>query len=150
MLTEVKRILIVDDNDRDVKLTVNALRKNNFANEIDIVNDGEEALDYLYRRGKFTDVVKGNLAIILLDIKMPGMGGIETLKEIRNDPQFKLVPVIILTSSKEENDLVESFRLGANAYVVKPVDMQQFIEAIKLLGQFWVVINEPPPIKLGK
>jgi CheY-like chemotaxis protein len=147
MNTEVKRILIVDDSPKDIELTISALGEKNLANEVAIAEDGEEALDYLYKRGKFVDYDQGNPAVILLDIKMPKMNGIEVLKHIRSNPEFKSIPVIMVTSSGEERDLVESYKLGANAYVVKPVDIAQFIDAIKVLGQFWVVINQlPSPI----
>lgn len=145
MNVEVKRILIVDDSPNDVELTIAALAKNNLANEIVVAEDGEEALDYLYKRGKFATYEKGNPAIILLDIKMPKMDGIEVLKHIRSEPEFKLIPVIMVTSSREEKDLVESYNLGANSYVVKSVDIVQFINAIKTLGQYWIVVNQPPP-----
>ena len=146
MKAEIKKILIVDDSPNDVELTIKALKKNNLANEIDVAEDGEEALDYLYKRGKFTGRENVNPAVIIMDIKMPKVNGIEVLKHIRFNPEFKLIPVIMLTSSGEEKDLVESYKLGANAYVVKPVDITQFIEAIKVLGQFWAVINQPPPV----
>jgi two-component system response regulator len=144
MIADVKRILIVDDSPEDVELTIASLVENNLANEISVAEDGEEALDYLYKRGKF---VNGNglPAVILLDIKMPKMNGIEVLKHIRTHPQFNTIPVIMVTSSREERDMVESYNLGANSYVVKPVDIVQFIDAIKILGQYWAVINQPPP-----
>jgi CheY-like chemotaxis protein len=144
MYTEVKRILIVDDSPKDVELTIAALAEKNLANEVVVAEDGEEALDYLYKRGKFSND-NGNPGIILLDIKMPKMNGIEVLKHIRSNPKFKSIPVIMLTSSHEEKDLVESYNLGANSYVVKPVDIVQFIDAIKSLGQYWAVINQTPP-----
>jgi CheY-like chemotaxis protein len=144
MNTEVKRILIVDDSPNDVELTISALAEKNLANEVVVAEDGEEALDYLHKRGKFAAYEKGNPIVILLDIKMPKMDGIEVLKHIRSNPKLKLIPVIMLTSSLEERDLVESYKLGANAYVVKPVDINQFINAVKDLGQFWAVINQLP------
>lgn len=147
MKTEVKRILIVDDSPYDVELTISALAENNLANEVIVAEDGEEALDYLYKRGKFADKT-GNPAVILLDIKMPKMNGIEVLRHIRTSSEFSHIPVIMLTSSREERDLVESYKLGANSYVVKPVDIVQFLDAIKTLGQYWVVINQPPPINI--
>jgi CheY-like chemotaxis protein len=147
MNTEVKRILIVDDSPKDVELTIAALAEKNLANEIIVAEDGEEALDYLYKRGKFVHET-GNPAVILLDIKMPKMNGIEVLRHIRSQSRFKFIPVIMVTSSREERDLVESYKLGANSYVVKPVDIVQFIDAIKVLGQFWAVINQPPPLLL--
>lgn len=147
MNAEVKRILIVDDSPKDVELTIAALSESNLANEVVVAEDGEEALDYLYKRGKFADE-KGYPAVILLDIKMPKMNGIEVLKYIRSTPKFKLIPVIMVTSSCEEKDLVESYKLGANSYVVKPVDVGQFIKAIKSLGQYWAIINQPPPVNI--
>jgi CheY-like chemotaxis protein len=147
MNAEIKRILIVDDSPKDVELTIAALREKNLANEVSVAEDGEEALDYLYKRGKFTDET-GYPAVILLDIKMPKMNGIEVLKIIRSTPKFHLIPVIMVTSSREEKDLVESYKLGANSYVVKPVDVLQFIDAIKSLGQYWAVINQPPPVNI--
>jgi len=144
MNAEVKRILIVDDSPKDVELAIAALAEKNLANEVVVAEDGEEALDYLYKRGKFANEI-GNPAVILLDIKMPKMDGIEVLRHIRSDPTFKLIPVIMVTSSREERDLVESYKLGANSYVVKPVDISQFIDAIKVLGQYWAVINQLPP-----
>ena len=145
MNIEVKRILIVDDSPNDVELTIAALAENNLANEIVVAEDGEEALDYLYKRGKFATYGNGNPLIILLDIKMPKMDGLEVLKHIRSEPEFKLISVIMVTSSREEKDLVESYNLGANSYVVKSVDIVQFISAIKTLGQYWIVVNQPPP-----
>jgi len=145
MNAEVKRILIVDDSPKDVELTLSALRDKNLANKVIVAEDGEEALDYLYKRGKFANSEKGNPGVILLDIKMPKMNGIEVLKHIRSDPKLKYIPVIMVTSSREEKDLVESYKFGANSYVVKPVDIVQFFEAIKALGQYWAVINQLPP-----
>ena len=147
MNAEIKRILIVDDSPKDVELTISALAENNLANEVIVAEDGEEALDYLYKRGKFVNE-KGTPAVILLDIKMPKMDGIEVLKQIRANKKFKLIPIIMVTSSREEKNLVESYELGANSYVVKPIDIVQFIEAIKTLGQFWAIINVPAPIQL--
>jgi two-component system, response regulator len=144
MKAEIKKILIADDSPKDVELTIAALAENNLANEVIVAEDGEEALDYLYKRGKFAGT-EGMPAVILLDIKMPKMNGIEVLKHIRADPKFKLIPVIMVTSSREERDLVESYKLGANSYVVKPVDITQFFSAIKILGQYWAVVNQPPP-----
>jgi CheY-like chemotaxis protein len=146
MNQELKRILIVDDSPKDVELTITALAEGNLANGVSVAEDGEEALDYLYRRGKFVNEISYP-AVILLDIKMPKMNGIEVLKHIRSNPVFRLIPVIMVTSSREEKDLVESYELGANSYVVKPVDIIQFIDAIKVLGQYWAIINQPPPPK---
>jgi CheY-like chemotaxis protein len=147
MQTEVKKILIVDDSPNDVELAIAALAEKNLANEVVVAEDGEEALDYLYKRGKFAAREYGNPAVILLDIKMPKIDGKEVLKQIRSDPELKLIPVIMLTSSAEERDLFETYNLGANSYVVKPVDILQFIDAIKVLGQYWAVINQPPPAR---
>ena len=145
MKTEIKTILIVDDSRNDIELAISALSEKNLANEVVVAEDGVEALDFLYKRGKFTNHQNGNPVVILLDIKMPRMDGIEVLKHIRSEPRFRLIPVIMVTSSAEEKDLVESYKLGANSYVVKPVDIVQFIDAIKVLGQYWAVINQPPP-----
>lgn len=147
MSLELRRILIVDDSTKDVELTIAALSEKNLANEVIVAEDGVEALDYLYKRGKFINE-KGSPAVILLDIKMPKMDGIEVLRHIRSDPKFKFIPVIMVTSSREEKDLVESYKLGANSYVVKPVDIMQFIDALKVLGQYWAIINEPPPVNM--
>jgi CheY-like chemotaxis protein len=143
MKADIKIILIVDDSPKDVELTITCLTENNLVNEVVVAEDGVEALDYLYKRGKFENAV-GSPAIILLDIKMPRMDGVEVLRHIRSNPKFKFIPVIMLTSSFEEKDLIESYRLGANSYVVKPVDIVQFIDAIKVLGQYWAVINQTP------
>jgi len=147
MNAKVKTILIVDDNPKDVELAISALAEKNLANQVIVAEDGIEALDYLYKRGKFSNE-KGDPAIIMLDIKMPLMDGIEVLRQIRSNPKFRLIPVIMVTSSREERDLIESYNLGANSYVVKPVDIVQFIDAIKVLGQYWAVINEPPPQRM--
>jgi two-component system response regulator len=147
MNVEVKKILIVDDSPKDVELTISALAEKNLANKVVVAEDGVEALDYLHKRGKFANA-EGIPAVILLDIKMPRMDGIAVLKYIRSDPKFKLIPVIMVTSSGEERDLVESYKLGANSYVVKPVDIVQFIDAIKVLGQYWAIINQLPPIRI--
>jgi len=150
MKTDVKRILLVEDNPNDVELTIEALKEHNLANAVDVVRDGEEALDYLYCRGPFKSRLNGNPAVILLDLKLPKVNGHEVLKKIRSEQHLKLLPVVVLTSSREEQDLIESYKLGANAYVVKPVDFNQFMEAVKELGIFWAIINEPPPIGMGK
>jgi len=144
MNTNIRKILIVDDSTKDVELTIAALSQNNLANEVVVAEDGIEALDYLYRRGKYSNHADGNPVVILLDIKMPKMDGIQLLQYIRSEPEFKFIPIIILTSSREEKDLIESYKLGANSFVVKPVDIVQFIESIKSLGQYWAVINQLP------
>jgi CheY-like chemotaxis protein len=145
MNTELKRILLVDDSPRDTELALDALAQNNLANEVVALRDGAEALDYLYRRGQFADRGNGQPAVILLDLKMPKVDGIEVLRQIKSDPQLKTIPVVVLTSSREEQDLVNSYELGVNAYIVKPVQFQEFVEAVKLVGAFWAVVNESPP-----
>lgn len=140
-----KRILLAEDSDRDVELTLDALGECNLANEVVVVNDGAEALDYLYRRGKFESHVNGLPVVVILDLKMPKVDGLEVLRQMKTDPTLKHVPVVMLTSSREEQDLVRSYQLGVNAYVVKPVDFQKFVQSIKQLGFFWAIINEPPP-----
>ena len=145
MDTELKRILLVDDSPRDTELALDALAQNNLANEVVAVRDGTEALDYLYRRGQFADRAAGQPAVVLLDLKMPKVGGLEVLRQMKSDPQLKMIPVVVLTSSREERDLVKSYELGVNAYIVKPVQFPEFVEAVKLVGSFWAVVNEPPP-----
>jgi CheY-like chemotaxis protein len=142
---DLKRILLVEDNPKDVELTLTALEEHNLANEVIVVNDGAEALDYLYCRGKFKMRNVGHPAVVLLDVKMPKLGGLEVLRTIKEDKNLKAIPLVCLSSSREESDLVESYQLGVNAYVVKPVDFQQFVLAVKTLGAFWALINEPPP-----
>ena len=141
-----KVILLVEDNPDDEALTLRAFRKNNIGNQIVVAHDGEEALDFLFRRGSFsTRDPDKTPAIILLDLKLPKISGLEVLRQIRADYRTRLLPVIILTSSKEEQDLIEGYSQGANSYVRKPVDFNQFSEAIKQLGLYWLVLNEPPP-----
>ena len=139
------RILMVEDDPRDVELTLTALEEYKLANEVLIARDGEEALDYLYRRGNFATRSTDNPAVLLLDLKLPKVDGLEVLQQIKADAKLKLIPVVVLTSSHEERDMVTSYKLGVNAYVVKPVDFHEFVNAIKELGIFWAVINEPPP-----
>jgi CheY-like chemotaxis protein len=146
MIITVKRILLAEDSDRDAELTINALTQNNLVNEVERVRDGAEALGYLYRRGPFSGRPDGHPALVLLDLKMPKVDGLEVLHQIRSDPQLKLIPVVVMTSSSEEQDVVRSYQLGANAYVVKPVKFNEFVHAVKQIGVFWAVINEPPPI----
>jgi CheY-like chemotaxis protein len=145
VIAELKQIVLAEDNANDVELTVNALRKNHIINEIVVIRDGAETLDYLYKRNAFTDRAGSNPALVLLDLKMPRVDGIEVLRQIKTDLALKSIPVVMLTSSREEQDLVRSYELGVNAYVVKPVEFHQFMDAVKLLGGFWAVINEPPP-----
>ena len=140
----LKTILLAEDNQNDVDLTLMALSEYNLANNIEVVNDGVEVLEYLRSQGRFKERNPGNPAVILLDLKMPRMDGIAVLKDIKNDPDLKLIPVVMPTSSREERDLVQTYKLGVNAYVVKPVDFNQFINAVKQLGAFWAVLNEHP------
>lgn len=139
------RILIVEDDPRDVELTLTALDEYNLANTVVVTRDGQEALDYLYRRGQFHARSDGNPAVMLLDLKLPKVDGLEVLKQVRSDERLKMIPVVVLTSSHEEKDMMRSYKLGVNAYVVKPVDFHEFVNAVKELGVFWAVINEPPP-----
>ena len=144
-MVELKRILIAEDDLRDLELTLAALDGSKLANHVAVVRDGEEVLDYLRRNGKFSSRPPGNPVVALLDLKMPKISGVEVLRQMKSDDQLKMIPVVILTSSREQPDLQECYRLGANAYVVKPVDFQQFFSAVKELGVFWAVVNEPPP-----
>jgi CheY-like chemotaxis protein len=144
------RILMVEDDPKDVELTLTALEEYNLANEVIVAHDGVEALDYLYCRGEFKDRPNENPAVMLLDLKLPNVNGLEVLQEVKSDEKLKLIPVVVLTSSKEEKDMVASYRLGVNAYVVKPVDFHEFVNAIKELGAFWAIINEPPPGSIRK
>lgn len=141
----LKRILLVEDNINDVELTMEALSENKIGNAVDVVRDGEEALEYLQCKGKFSSRPNGNPVVIFLDIKLPKINGIEVLKVIRSDNKLRLIPVVIFTSSREENDLITSYNLGVNAYVVKPIDFNEFVGAVRTLGLFWAIINEPPP-----
>jgi CheY-like chemotaxis protein len=145
VIAELKHILLAEDNANDVELTLAALRENHVINEIVVVRDGAEALDYLYRRNRFADRVGGNPALVLLDLKMPKVDGIEVLRQVKSAPALKTIPVVVLTSSREEQDLVRTYDLGVNAYVVKPIDFPEFMDAVKVLGGFWAVINETPP-----
>jgi CheY-like chemotaxis protein len=140
----LNRILIVEDNENDLELTVDALSEHNLANFVDIARDGQEALDYLYKKGKFSGRGNGNPVVILLDLKLPKISGQEVLDEIKRSDDFKAIPVVVLTSSKEETDLIASYQKGVNAYVVKPVDFHDFVDAVKTLGVFWALVNETP------
>jgi DNA-binding response OmpR family regulator len=141
----LRRILMVEDDPRDVELSLTALEQYNLANEVVVVGDGEAALDYLYQRGKFMARASGNPAVLLLDLKLPKVDGLQVLQQIKSDDRLKMIPVVVLTSSREERDMVASYQLGVNAYVVKPVDFHEFVNAVKELGVFWALINEPPP-----
>jgi len=136
---------MVEDDPRDVELTLTALEEYNLANEVFVTHDGAEALDYLYCRGEFSTRPPDNPAVILLDLKLPKVDGLEVLQQIKSDEKLKVIPVVVLTSSREERDMITSYQLGVNAYVVKPVDFHEFVNAIKDLGVFWAVINAPPP-----
>lgn len=149
-MNSLKRILLVDDSARDAELALTALETHHLANEVVTLRDGAEALDYLYRRGEFADRPQGNPVVILLDLKMPKVDGIEVLRQIKGDPALKMIPVVVMTSSREEQDLLNSYQLGVNAYVVKPVKFQSFMEAVEQVGAFWAVINEPPPGSLRR
>ncbi len=149
-MSDIKNILFAEDNANDIELTLAALGEHNLANRVTVVRDGAEALDFLYHRGAYQSRENGNPCVILLDLKMPKMDGFQVLKTIRADSQLKMIPVVVLTSSREEKDLVESYKFGVNAYVVKPVNFQKFIDAVKKLGVFWALINEPPPGSVKK
>ena len=149
-MTDIGRILLVEDDPKDVELTMTALEEYNLSNEVVVASDGEEALDYLFYRGKFQRRSGENPAVLLLDLKLPKVDGLEVLEKIKSDEKLRLIPVVVLTSSREERDMVASYKLGVNAYVVKPVDFHEFVNAIKELGVFWAVINEPPPGSVRK
>ncbi|HKN16124.1 MAG TPA: response regulator [Candidatus Sulfotelmatobacter sp.] len=144
------RILMVEDDPKDVELTLTALEEYNLSNEVIVTHDGEEALDYLYHRGKFQTRANGNPAVLLLDLKLPKVDGLEVLQQLKSDEKLRMIPVVVLTSSREERDMVASYKLGVNAYVVKPVDFHEFVNAIKELGVFWAIINEAPPGSIKK
>jgi CheY-like chemotaxis protein len=149
-VTETCKILLVEDDPNDVELTLTALKENHLTNEIVVVRDGAEALDYLHRRGRHEARGAGNPTVILLDLKLPKVDGLEVLKRVKSDPDLKTVPVVMLTSSGEERDLAESYDSGSNAYVVKPLGFMDFVEAVGELGLFWAAINQPPPGTTGQ
>ncbi|MET4727132.1 two-component system response regulator [Lysobacter enzymogenes] len=142
-MTELRTILLAEDSPFDAEMAIDALRDANLLNPVVHVNDGVEALDYLHRRGAFAGRTDGDPSVVLLDIKMPRVDGLEVLAEMRKDDKLRMLPVVILSSSREEADLVRSWDLGVNAYVVKPVDVDQFFDAVRTLGRFWAVLNEP-------
>jgi CheY-like chemotaxis protein len=144
-VTPLKPILLVEDNPKDLELTLVALERGRLANDVIVARDGAEALDYLYHRGSHAGRQNGHPAFILLDLKLPKVDGLQVLEVIKKDPELRQVPVVMLTSSREEQDLLRSYRMGVNAYVVKPVGFQEFIEAVQEVGGFWAVLNEPPP-----
>jgi CheY-like chemotaxis protein len=149
-MTATKPILLAEDNPRDAELALAAMEEYHLADKVILCHDGAEVLDYLYCRGQFKTRLHGNPAVVFLDLKMPKIDGLEVLRTIKNDQALRPIPVVMLTSSREERDLVESYALGANAYVVKPVEFHQFLKAVKELGIFWGVINEPPPEGSGR
>ena len=149
-MSALGRILIVEDDPNDVELTLTALAEYNLANEVVVTRDGQQALDYLYCRGEFGARADENPAVMLLDLKLPKVDGLEVLQQIKSDERLKMIPVVVLTSSHEEKDMMRSYKLGVNAYVVKPVDFHEFVNAVKELGAFWAVVNEPPPGSMKK
>ena len=144
-MNSLRPILLVDDSLLDIELTISALKRNHVANEIIVARHGGEAMDFLHRRGEYQNRARGNPVVVFLDLKMPKVDGLEVLRQIKSDPALKMLPVVMLTSSREESDLIKSYQLGTNAYIVKPVGFEQFTEAIRELGIFWAVLNEPPP-----
>lgn len=142
---DMRRVLLVEDSSNDVELILNSLSENHLANEVVVVRDGEEALNYLYRRGIFKMRMEGNPVVVLLDLKLPKINGMEVMTQLKADPAFRLIPIVVLTSSREEPDLLRCYELGANAYVVKPIDFHEFVDVIKQVGLFWAVVNQPPP-----
>ena len=149
-MEQLGRILLVEDDPRDVELTLTALEEYNLTNEVVVARDGAEALDYLNYRGNFKSRAGENPAVLLLDLKLPKVDGLEVLQQIKSDDKLRMMPVVVLTSSREERDKIASYKLGVNAYVVKPVDFHEFVNAIKELGVFWAIINEPPPGSVRK
>jgi CheY-like chemotaxis protein len=149
-MSTLGRILLVEDDPKDVELTLTALEDYKLANEVVVAHDGAEALDYLYRRGNFANRSTDNPAVLLLDLKLPKVDGLEVLEQIKADAKLRLIPVVVLTSSHEEKDMVTSYKLGVNAYVVKPVDFHEFVNAVKELGIFWALVNQPPPGSVKK
>lgn len=146
MQDETKVILLVEDNPDDEALTLRAFAKNNISNGIVVVRDGAEALDWLFRRGQHADRGELDPQVVLLDLKLPKVDGLEVLRQMRDDPRTRLMPVVILTSSKEESDLLRGYELRANSYIRKPVDFARFVEAVREIGMYWLVLNEPPPV----
>lgn len=140
-------ILLVEDNAADVELTLRALRKNNISNRIEVAEDGEQALDFIHSRGRYAgQKIEKGMKMILLDLKLPKISGLEVLKDIKGNPETRMIPVVVLTSSKEEKDIIESYSLGVNSYIVKPVDFNKFVESIKEIGTYWLLVNQPPSV----
>jgi CheY-like chemotaxis protein len=146
-MTGLRHILLAEDNANDVELTLAALKTNHVLNAVTVTRDGAETLDYLWRRNAYANRDGGNPVLMLLDLKMPKVDGLEVLRQVKSNDQLKSIPIVVLTSSREEQDVVASYDSGVNAYVVKPVDFHDFVEAVKLLGGFWAVVNEPPPTR---
>lgn len=144
-MSDLGRILLAEDDPNDVELTLTALAENNLANSVVVARDGAEALDFLYRRGLFAERPLGQPVVILLDLKMPKVDGLEVIRQVKGDPALCALPLVVLTSSRESRDLEECYRLGVNAFVVKPVRFADFVAAVKQVGAFWAVVNEPPP-----
>ena len=142
---ETRAILLAEDDPRDLELTLAALAEHNLTNKVIVARDGAEALDYLYRRGQFAGRSGAHPAVVLLDLKMPKVDGLDVLRQVKSDPALKPIPIVMLTSSREDQDIIESYNLGVNAYVVKPVAFDKFVEAVKQLSLFWILINEAPP-----
>ena len=147
---KAQRILLVDDSPRDIEMTLDVFQQYHIANEVVALRDGVEALDYLFRKGEYDSRDDDEPAAILLDLKMPRVGGLEVLRQLKADRRLKLIPVVVMTSSREEQDLVASYQLGVNGYVVKPLDFFAFVEAVKMVGAFWAVLNEPPLIRWNR
>jgi two-component system response regulator len=147
-MDHLKRILLVEDSPRDAEMILDALDAHQLANAVVHVRDGADALDYLYQRGQFAGRSDGQPALILLDLKLPKVDGLEVLRQIKGDAAMKMIPVVMMTSSREEQDLLHSYQLGVNAYVVKPLKFNDFVEAVKQVGMFWAVINELPPVNV--
>jgi two-component system response regulator len=146
MADSAVEILIVEDNPNDVELTLRVLKKNNISNRVHVVRDGAEALEFIFCTGAYADRdIKNGPKVVLLDLKLPKVDGLEVLRQIKADPRTKTIPVVVLTSSREERDVVQSYQLGVNSYIVKPVDFEQFTEAVRQLGLYWLLLNEPPP-----
>ena len=145
METKIVEILLVEDNPNDVELTLRALKKNNLANKVHVVTDGTEALDYVFAKNKYSGrKIEDTPKVILLDLKLPKVDGLEVLKRIKSDEKTKTIPVVVLTSSKEESDIIESYKLGVNSYIVKPVNFDQFVKSVSELGLYWLLLNEGP------
>lgn len=144
-MNALRQILVVEDNAADLELTLEALRASRLANPLDVARDGAEALDYLFCRGGCAGRVTGDPLFVLLDLKMPKVDGLEVLRTVKGDERMRRIPIVMLTSSRQETDLVKSYQLGVNAYVVKPVEFAEFVGAVRDLGTFWALLNEPPP-----